>query len=102
MPPSSRHPHCSLIDINNNGVIEMDEFVTSCLVMGGFTYAQLAEAFKRIDLDHNGQISREEFKTVRDDFPNGYARVRVRSARYTRPSALEVCTWSRRNYLSTH
>ena len=64
-----------LVDINKNGSIEKDELIVAYLAIGGFTYAEIEEAFAFIDVDHDGKISREEFKRMQAVFPDGYARV---------------------------
>ncbi len=72
--PPSRPELFRLIDTNANHTIELDEFVTSLLLMGGLTHAQLLKAFAAIDTDENGRISEEEFGRMQALFPEGWAR----------------------------
>ena len=83
----------SLIDVNKDEQLEMDEFVAALLVRGGFTYTQLAEAFNRLDLDGNSKISREEFQHTQGVLPLEYTRVRLPAQAHHSGAPAHAYTW---------
>jgi len=54
-----------LLDINNDGVVDLNEFVCGLsMLCKGTTEEKLALSFKAYDLDGNGSISEEEMKIM--------------------------------------
>jgi len=50
------------IDVNNNGSIDMTEFMTACTAMGmANTEDECKAMFDKFDLDHDKKISMDEF-----------------------------------------
>lgn len=67
-----------IIDTNKDGHISLEEFkVYFHVIDPELSEAEIAHSFNKVDVDRNGEISREEFLSAADDFMNGVSETDV-------------------------
>ena len=67
-----------ILDTTNNGYVSLDEFkVYFHVIAPELSELEIAHSFNSIDVDKNGEISREEFLSAAEDFFSGVEKTKA-------------------------